>query len=147
MSEGEVILYTTEDGQDQIKLRTIGGTVWLTQAEMAYLFDTTPQNVTQHLRTISTQNELKEDATCKNLLQVADEGGRRVERVVRGYHLDAILAGRVPRETKEELTAERFAIFDAARRRSEAQAAELDADIDIEGLRMPAKGSPRTNEP
>ena len=53
MSGGELILYTAEDGSAAIQLRAEGGTVWLTQAEIATLFDTTPQNITQHTKAIT----------------------------------------------------------------------------------------------
>ena len=89
---GELILYRTEDGRAAIQLRAVDGTVWLTQAEMAALFETSPQNITQHLRHIFTEAELEEEATCKDLLQVQTEGERAVERRVRAYNLDAILA-------------------------------------------------------
>ena len=91
-NSGEIILYQTEDGRAAIQLRAVAGTVWLTQAEMAELFDTTPQNVTTHLRNLYAEAELDEEATCKDLLQVQTEGGRSVQRQVRVYHLDAILA-------------------------------------------------------
>lgn len=91
-SRGELILYRTEDGRDAIRLRVVDGTVWLTQAEMALLFDTTPQNVTQHLASIYGDAELKETATCKDLLQVQQEGQRSVRRTLKVYNLDAILA-------------------------------------------------------
>ena len=52
MKNGEIILYTAEDGSTTIKLRAEGGTVWLTQAEIAELFQTTPQNITLHIKSI-----------------------------------------------------------------------------------------------
>ena len=91
-SRGELILYRTEDGRDTIRLRVVDGTVWLTQAEIAGLFDTTPQNVTQHLGTIFGDGELDEAATCKDFLQVQKEGARSVRRSLKVYNLDAILA-------------------------------------------------------
>ncbi|MGQ0655394.1 MAG: hypothetical protein ACT4P4_24560 [Betaproteobacteria bacterium] len=74
MAEGELILYRTEDGRIEVQLRTEGGTVWITQAEMATLFQTTPQNITQHVRTIYAEEELLPDATCKERLQVRQAG-------------------------------------------------------------------------
>jgi len=91
-SRGELILYRTEDGRESIRLRVVDGTVWLTQAEIAALFDTTPQNVTQHLRTIFADGELDEAATCKDFLQVQKEGSRSIRRTLKVYNLDAILA-------------------------------------------------------
>ena len=89
---GSLILYRTEDGRDSIQLRAVEGTVWLTQAEIAALFDTTPQNVTQHLRTIYAEAELDAAATCKDSLHVRQEGSRTVQRSFAVYSLDAILA-------------------------------------------------------
>jgi hypothetical protein len=90
--KGELILYQTEDGRTRIECRFEGETVWLTQALMAELFQTTPQNITQHLREIYTEGELDEEATCKPFLQVRTEGARQVSRSLRFYTLDAILA-------------------------------------------------------
>lgn len=92
MSSGELILYTAEDGSATIQLRAEGGTVWLTQAQIATLFDTTPQNITQHTKAIYAEGELAEGATCKDLLQVRQEGGRSINRNLKHYNLDMILA-------------------------------------------------------
>ena len=72
----ELLLYQTEDGRTRIECRFEGETVWLTQAMMADLFQTTPQNITQHLREIYAEGELDEAATCKAFLQVRTEGAR-----------------------------------------------------------------------
>jgi len=90
--KGELILYQTEDGRTRIECRFDGETVWLTQAQMAELFLTTPQNITQHLREIYAEGELDEAATCKAFLQVRTEGARQVSRNLRFYSLEAILA-------------------------------------------------------
>lgn len=92
MSNGEIILYTSPDGQARIELRAMDGTVWLSQAEMAILFDTTPQNITQHIKAIVAEGELTLEATCKDFLQVRQEGTREVKRTITLYHLDMILA-------------------------------------------------------
>jgi hypothetical protein len=89
---GEVILYQTEDGAAQISLRAIDGTVWLTQSEMAALFDTAPQAITQLIKTIYGDGELVEEATCKEFLQVRFEGTRQVERSLKSYNLPMIMA-------------------------------------------------------
>ncbi|MBN7139050.1 hydroxyacid dehydrogenase [Lysobacter enzymogenes] len=91
-SKGELILYRTEDGRTDIHLRAADGTAWLTQAEMADLFETTPQNITQHIRSVYEEAELTEEATCKDYLQVRPEGGREVRRTVKLYRLELILA-------------------------------------------------------
>ncbi len=92
MTDNHVILYATEDGSTRVELRAIDGTVWLTQAQMAQLFDATPQNITLHLKSLYEDEELQEAATCKDFLQVRNEGGRSVERRLKHYNLDAILA-------------------------------------------------------
>jgi len=92
MTENSLIIYRTEDGLTEIQLRAIDGTVWLTQAEMAELFQTTPQNITLHIKSIYNEGELSPEATCKDHLQVRMEGNRRVERQLTHYNLDVILA-------------------------------------------------------
>jgi hypothetical protein len=92
MSAGELILYRTEDGRAEVHLRVEGGTAWLTQAEMAELFDTTPQAITQHIRAIYEEGELTAEATCKESLQVRQEGKRQVQRNLKTYSLPMILA-------------------------------------------------------
>ena len=87
-----LILYQTADGQTRLDCRFDDETLWLTQAQMAELFQTTPQNVTLHLKAIFAEGELEERATCKDYLQVRPEGGRAVSRSLRHYRLEAILA-------------------------------------------------------
>ena len=67
---GELILYRTDDGRTEVHLRAAEGTVWMTQGEMAELFDTTPQNITQHVRAVYDEGEIDESTTCKDYLQV-----------------------------------------------------------------------------
>jgi hypothetical protein len=88
----DLILYTTEDGRSQIKLRALEDTVWLTQLEMAELFDATKQNISLHLKNIFEDGELDAAATVKESLTVQIEGSREVQRPVTLYNLDAILA-------------------------------------------------------
>ncbi len=87
-----LVLYTTEDGCSRIECRFEGETIWLTQALISELFQTTPQNITIHLRAVYDEGELEEAATCKDYLQVRTEGSRRVSRVLKHYTLDAILS-------------------------------------------------------
>ena len=87
-----LILYTTDDGKSQIQLRADLGTVWLTQLEMAELFDATKQNISLHLKNIIEDGELDAAATIKESLTVQAEGTRQVQRPVTLYNLDAILA-------------------------------------------------------
>ena len=88
----EIIFYQTEDGQTRVQCRLAEETLWLTQAQIAQLFETTPQNVTLHLKAIYAEHELSEQATCKDYLQVRAEGGREVNRQLRHYRLEAVLA-------------------------------------------------------
>lgn len=88
----DLILYTSEDGRSQIKLRAQEQTVWLTQLEMAELFDATKQNISLHLKNVFEDGELDPAATVKESLTVQIEGSRKVQRPVILYNLDAILA-------------------------------------------------------
>ena len=72
-SQSSMILYQTEDGRTRIQCRFEDETIWLTQAQIAELFQTTPQNVTLHLKAIFAEGELSEAATCKDYLQVRQE--------------------------------------------------------------------------
>ena len=78
-----LILYQTEDGRTRLECRFEDGTIWLTQALLAELFQTTPQNITLHLKAIFAEGELSEAATCKDYLQVRREGEREVSRQLR----------------------------------------------------------------
>lgn len=91
-ANGEIVLYTTDDGLANVQLRAINGTAWLTQAQIAELFQVTSQAITQHIRAIYAEGELAEEATCNDYLQVRTEGTREVTRTVRHYNLDVILA-------------------------------------------------------
>lgn len=68
-----------------MRLDTDRETVWLTQAQMAELFDVKPQNITMHLKNVYEDGELVEGATCKDFLQVQQEGGREVQRKRKHY--------------------------------------------------------------
>jgi len=87
-----LILYTTEDGRSRIQLRADEQTVWLTQREMAELFDVTTDNVGLHLKNIFEDGELIREATTEDSSVVQIEGQREVRRTVTLYNLDAILA-------------------------------------------------------
>ena len=87
-----LILYTSEDGQAQVQLRADRGTVWLSQREMAELFDVSPDNIGLHLKNIFDDGELHRDATSEESSVVQTEGTREVRRSVTLYNLDAILA-------------------------------------------------------
>jgi len=89
---GEFLLYQTEDGQTRVECRFSDETLWLPQAGMAELFQTTPQNITLHLKALYAEGEISSAATCKEYLQVRPEGVRQVSRTVKYYSLSAILA-------------------------------------------------------
>jgi len=90
--KGQFLVYATEDGRTKIDVRLEGETVWLTQADIAELFQVKPQNVTMHLKNIYTEGELDEGATCKDFLQVQHEGNRQVQRSRKFYNLDSIIS-------------------------------------------------------
>jgi hypothetical protein len=87
---GQLLIY--QDGATRLQVRLDGQTVWLTQAAMAELYQTTPQNITLHLQSIYDEGEVDQEATCKEFLQVRAEGSRQVQRSLKHYNLDAILA-------------------------------------------------------
>ena len=88
----QILIYQTENGETKLDVRFQDETVWLTQKLMAELFQTTPQNITIHLRNIFEEGELEENPTCKDFLQVQIEGGREVRRKRLYYNLDAIIS-------------------------------------------------------
>ena len=88
--EGQLLIY--QDGALRVQVRMDGQTVWLTQAAIAELYQTTSQNITMHLKGIYLDGELNEGSTCKEFLQVRREGARDVQRKIKHYNLEAILA-------------------------------------------------------
>lgn len=88
----DLILYTTDDGRTQLHLRVEGDSIWLSQLEIAELFQTTKQNVSLHAKNIFEDNELDPEATVKDSLTVQSEGKRQVKRKISYYNLDLILA-------------------------------------------------------
>jgi len=89
---GQFLVYATEDGLTKIEVRLEGDTVWLTQAHIAELFQTTKQNVSLHLQNIFAEGELESAATVKESLTVQTEGKRAVQRRIEYYNLDAIIS-------------------------------------------------------
>ena len=88
----EIIIYQNEDGETRIDVKFTGETVWLSQQQMAELYQTTRPNIVQHLRNIYADGELDEQATCKKFLQVRLEGSRQVSREIPFYNLDMIIS-------------------------------------------------------
>ncbi len=89
---GEVLLYTDADGSLRVQVRLHEGTLWLSQLQLAALFQTSKQNISLHLRNIYDEGELTREATVKKYLTVRTEGERSVSRAVLHYSLPAILA-------------------------------------------------------
>ena len=90
--ESEIVLYQTEDGRTRLEVRLVQETVWLSQAQMADLFQTTKQNVSLHIRNIFEEGELERQATVKKYLTVQVEGPRSVQRRVEFYNLDLVVS-------------------------------------------------------
>ena len=88
----DIIIYNTEDGKAKINLQYADGTVWLSQLEIAELFQTTKQNVSKHVKAIYLEGELEERATVNYKLTVQKEGNRKISRQLAYYNLDMILA-------------------------------------------------------
>ncbi len=92
LENSNFIMYTTDDGQVEIEVRLEDENVWLTQNAMAELFNTTTSNINMHIKNIYTENELTEVSTIKESLIVRQEGNRKVERNIKFYNLDLIIA-------------------------------------------------------
>ncbi|WP_268034922.1 virulence RhuM family protein [Algoriphagus sp. PAP.12] len=90
--QNNFLLYTAPSGEVRVQVYLQDESVWLTQKAMSLLFDTTTQNITIHLKNIFESGELDEMATCKEILQVQQEGERQVSRKQKFYNLDAIIS-------------------------------------------------------
>ena len=90
--KGQIIIYQSEDGQTNIGVLLEDETVWLTQQQMAELFQTSRTNVVEHIKHIYEEGELEEDSTCRNFRQVREEGNRTVSRMMPFYNLDMIIS-------------------------------------------------------
>lgn len=91
-NEVDILIYQTEDGNTKIDVRLENETVWMTQKAIAELYQTTPQNITLHIKNIYEEGELLEESTCKYYLQVQSEGIRQVKRRSKHYNLEMIIA-------------------------------------------------------
>lgn len=92
MSKGELILYSTDDGAATVGLRAVDGTVWLSQREIAELFDKDVRTVNEHIKNLFEEGECDPAATIRKFRIVQTEGARQVEREVDTYNLDVILS-------------------------------------------------------
>ena len=91
-NQGEIIIYQTEDGLTHIEVKIEDETVWLSQQQMADLYQTSRTNVVEHIKHIYEEGELDEQSTCRNFRQVRQEGNREVARNIPFYNLDMIIS-------------------------------------------------------
>jgi len=93
MEHGEIVIYKTSDENNfQLEVRVEDETVWLTQAQMVTLFNSTKQNISLHINNIFKEGELDAGATVKEYLTVQQEGKRKVKRKIALYNLDVIIS-------------------------------------------------------
>ena len=90
--DNKIIIYQTEDGDTQIDVRLENDTVWLTQAQMALLFQTDRTSIVRHINNIYKLEELEREGTCAKIAQVQTEGSRRVARTIPYFNLDMIIS-------------------------------------------------------
>ncbi len=90
--QNTILIYKTEDGKTDIKVRFVSEDVWLSQQQMAELYQTSRTNVVEHIKHIFEEGELTEEATCRKFRQVQTEGNRNVEREIPFYNLDMIIS-------------------------------------------------------
>ena len=88
----KIIIYQTDDGAINLEVKMDKDTVWLTQAQMVELFQTTKQNVSLHVNNVYKECELEEKSNVKEYLTVQNEGKRSVRRMVKYYNLDVIIS-------------------------------------------------------
>ena len=91
-SNGDIIIYQTEDGLTKINVKIENETVWLSQQQMAELFSTSRTNIIEHINNIYEEEELDKNSTCQNFRQVRKEGNRNVTREIPFYNLDMIIS-------------------------------------------------------
>ncbi len=91
-NQGDIVIYQTEDGDTKIDVRFVDETVWLTQQQMAELFQSSRTNIVEHIQHIYEEGELDEASTCRKFRQVRTEGNRQVAREIPYYNLDMIIS-------------------------------------------------------
>ncbi len=82
INKGEIIIYQSEDGLTQIDVKLEDETIWLTQQQMAELFQSSRTNVVEHIGNIYSEGELNQNSTCRKFRQVRKEGNREVSRQI-----------------------------------------------------------------
>lgn len=90
--QGEIVIYRTDDGHTKIDVRFIDETVWLTQAQLVELFQSSKANISEHIKNIYAEGELDEESTVRKFRTVQIEGGREVKRSIVHYNLDMIIS-------------------------------------------------------
>ncbi len=91
-NNGSLMIYQNEKGDTKVDVLFQDGNIWMTQASIAELYQTKPQNITQHIKHIYEDGELDENRTCKEYLQVQTEGKRQIKRHTKHYSFEMILA-------------------------------------------------------
>ena len=91
-NKGDIVIYKTKDGLTKINVKFEDETVWLSQQQMALLFQTSRTNIVEHIKHIYEEGELEQLSTCRNFRQVQTEGNRKVEREIPFYNLDMIIS-------------------------------------------------------
>src|SRR3989344_756484 len=91
-NDSQVIIYQTSDGKAKLQVKFEGETAWLSQAQMAELFETTKQNISLHVGNIYKESELTRETTVKDYLTVQTEGGVEKKRSVEYFNLDVIIS-------------------------------------------------------
>ena len=89
---GEIVIFKTSENNVSIDVRFEGETVWLSQQQMADLYQTSRTNIVEHIKHIYEEEELEADSTCRNFRQVQKEGNRNVSREIPFYNLDMIIS-------------------------------------------------------
>ena len=88
----EFLIFTKQAGENSVEVRVQNGTIWLSQKLMATLFDCSTDNISLHLKSIFADDELNEKSTTEDFSVVQTEGSRSVNRPIKHYNLDAIIA-------------------------------------------------------
>ena len=91
-NENNILIYQDDNGITKVNVRFSDEDVWLTQAQLAEIYDTTQENISMHIKNIYKDAELQEDRTYKDFLLVRQEGKRNVQRNIAHYNLDVIIA-------------------------------------------------------
>lgn len=135
----EITIYQTENGNIEVRLEQ--ETVWLTQRQMAGVFETTPENVLMHLKNIYADDELQEAATTKDFLVVQTEGKRQIQRNLKHYNLDAVISVGYRVNSKRAVSFRQWATrllrehltqgYTLNQQRFEANARELEAALQL----------------